>query len=88
MPRYQTQLRALQNELAQIRIDIEKVKLAKMDAANPAPPDQTIAYEDIRLHPDDVKQGEQDLMAMFEQMQAFEKRQQREWYLQFSEDWP
>jgi len=89
MSRYRTRLRALEEELAQIRIEIEKAKFAKMESVNAdtnsTALDQNIPYEDIQLHPEDVERAQQEFLAEGERMQAFLENRKREWYLSLTD---
>ena len=77
---------SLQAQIAAVRAEIEKAKLAKLEAEQgnrpPAALDQyTMRYEDIQVHPDDREMFRAQMEADFEKQFLRDADDKREWYL-------
>ena len=78
--------KTLQAQIAAVRAEIEKTKLAKLEAEQgnspPAALDQyTMRYEDIQLHPDDLPERQAIGREFTRKAQLAEEYRKRQWYL-------
>jgi len=76
---------SLQAQIDAVKAEIEKAKLAKLQAtegASPAVIDQeSMRYEDIKVHPEDREIFRAKLEADFENQRLRDEYNKREWYL-------
>ena len=85
--------KTLQAQIAAVKAEIEKTKLAKLEAEQgnspPAALDQeTMRYEDIQVHPDDLEAGKARLekaLGLDEEGRRREEYIKRKWYLNMVE---
>ena len=78
--------KTLQAQIAAVKAEIEKAKLAKLEAEQgnspPAALDQyTMRYEDIQLHPDDLPERQAIGREFTRKAQLAEEYRKRQWYL-------
>ena len=76
----------LKNQIAAVKAEIEKLKLAKLQAAQGLIPSacidqETIPYEDIQIHPEDQQMLTERLTAQTEMFDRNRAQSQRRWYL-------
>ena len=78
--------KTLQAQIAAVKAEIEKAKLAKLEAEQgnnpPAALDQyTMRYEDIQVHPDDLPERQAIGREFTRKAQLAEEYRKRQWYL-------
>lgn len=80
---------SLQDQIAEVKAEIEELKLAKAQGVKPAVLDQNnMRYEDIQLHPDEQADRDALMEELRENARLRNEYNQREWYLKMIEHGP
>lgn len=78
--------KSLEEQIKAVQTEIEKLKLAELQAAQGLTPSalidqEAMAYEDIQIHPEDQQALKERLMAQAEAFDRNRAHYQRRWYL-------
>ena len=79
-------LNTLKNQIDAVPAEIEKLKLAKLQAGQGLTPlalidQEAMAYEDIQIHPEDQQAQKERLVAQADMFDRNRAEAQRRWYL-------